>query len=357
LETETSAVSGIDFAISGLGGISGQVTAEPSGTPVAGITFTLYKSDGYALTRGVSASDGTYQVTGIYPGIYYVRANTSSSIYLSEVYADLPCHPDCDPSAGKPVLIELEKDTPTIDFSLQRLGRITGYVYDLGSGQALNDGQVFLQSLNQTQTFSDSLSFNGTYVFDDVPPGDYYLLTDISDEAFIDEAYSGGAAHCPLFSCDPSVTLEPITIESGAFLSGFNFHLEQYASISGSLVEESTGLPLTDAMVDLYTDDGTLWATTSVDFDGNFGFDREDHVAPGTFLVHARPMNLRYEDMLYEDISCGFVCDILMGTPILTSSGQDVTGIDFSFEDHSIFVDDFEDGTFSAWSQAVGASP
>ena len=82
---DDEAVVGIDAQLSEGGSISGTVT-DANGDPVEGIEVST--SDGSSLT----ASDGTYLITGLIPGSYTVSFRDVDDVadrgYLSEWYDD-----------------------------------------------------------------------------------------------------------------------------------------------------------------------------------------------------------------------------------------------------------------------------
>jgi uncharacterized surface anchored protein len=91
--TVGGATTGINFAISSGGAISGKVTGDAS-APLGSVQIVVYASDG-KLARTVSTDAlGNYFLFGLPAGTYYVSTNTPSfetPFYIDELYDNKPC--------------------------------------------------------------------------------------------------------------------------------------------------------------------------------------------------------------------------------------------------------------------------
>ncbi|HEX6200718.1 MAG TPA: hypothetical protein VF150_10670, partial [Thermoanaerobaculia bacterium] len=134
-------VTGIDFVVDRLGRIQGTVTEEGSGAPAASVSIWAYEADGDFAGSAYSRSDGSYEVSWLGAGDYFLR--TSSSVHFDELYDDLPCETTCDATSGTPVQVELNVPASGIDFALTPKAGIAGQVTDSDTGAPV-DIRVFL---------------------------------------------------------------------------------------------------------------------------------------------------------------------------------------------------------------------
>jgi PKD repeat protein/flagellar hook assembly protein FlgD len=118
-DTETS---GIDFTLSRPGSIVGFVK-DNFKQPIADATVRAEFSDCSLAAVTTTNDTGGYVITGINPGDYKVKASAVN--YLAEYYNDAA---DCDSAALVPV--NETGETGGINFSLARLGQISGRVTD-----------------------------------------------------------------------------------------------------------------------------------------------------------------------------------------------------------------------------------
>ncbi|MEM8932447.1 MAG: hypothetical protein AAGE94_14795, partial [Acidobacteriota bacterium] len=119
-------VTGIDFSLRRLRGITGTVTGTDSPIGVAGVTVGAWRvPDGTFETSVTTGSGGGYSMD-LSPGLYTVgTANTQGAV--DELWDDIAC-PDgsplfdlCDPTDGNPITIQPETLVTDIDFALDGL--------------------------------------------------------------------------------------------------------------------------------------------------------------------------------------------------------------------------------------------
>jgi hypothetical protein len=111
--------SGIDFALTKLGSITGTVRDAETLASLGGYVYAY--RDGATGYSSAYISSGTYTITGLLPGTY--RAHVSvwdDDFYENELFHDLPCDPSCDLSSGFPIPVLLDSTTSGVDFALDR---------------------------------------------------------------------------------------------------------------------------------------------------------------------------------------------------------------------------------------------
>ena len=95
--------------------------------PLAGVTVSVYSSNGTAVGSATTNASGVYTTTGLAAGTYYIQTSNGLG-YIDEVYNNLLCNGGSCPSVttGTGVSVTQGAATSGIDFSLAVGGSITG---------------------------------------------------------------------------------------------------------------------------------------------------------------------------------------------------------------------------------------
>ena len=153
---------------SGSTGITGTVTSDTNGQPVAGVTIC---GDPFPSGHGGSCtttqSDGTYTLNGIQSG--YTRVTASGAGYLTEYYDNTYDH-----NWATAVWAPAEQTTPNINFSLGKNGSISGTVYKADGTTPLPNGCVdaYRNQCGSNRYAYAQTDTNGAYTISDLPPPD-----------------------------------------------------------------------------------------------------------------------------------------------------------------------------------------
>ena len=192
-----------------------------------------------------------------------------------------------------------------VDFGYRQQGSITGSVQEDLDGDGAGDQGI----ITTVELFADTdgdgnpdgaaidsttTAADGSYTFDDVPPGNYVVvetqpagLVDVSDQ---DTTPDGDA-----FDGDTTVDNQvAVTVTPGETDTGNDFVDENQGSISGTVQQDTTGNGLGDTAlagvtVELFADtdgdgnpDGTAIDSMSTGSDGSYMF---DNLSPGNYVV------------------------------------------------------------------------
>lgn len=115
--TVGSTTSDIDFSLDQGGRISGTVL-DTDNAGIADINLEIYDAAGEHAGWSYTDSDGSYQVSGLAAGNYYVRTESFGS-YDDELYDNIPCGGGaCTPTDGSAVAVASGLTTSGIDFVL-----------------------------------------------------------------------------------------------------------------------------------------------------------------------------------------------------------------------------------------------
>jgi hypothetical protein len=316
IEVSGASVTGIDLALTSSGTISGTVTAASGGDPVEAY-MGLYSVFGTFIDSLYAGGDGTYEISGIPSGKYYLVAEAYD--YQDELYDDIPCPGSCDVTTGTQLQVTNGATLSGIDFALNRFGAITGSLTKQGTGDPIANERVVVYDEAGTYSGSDYTDSGGSYRVGSRAPGAYFVRTDTDehrDELFDDVPCPG--------SCDPTTGTGVDVVLNGT-ASGIDFVLDRLGEIGGTLTEEGTGNPISGESVDAYDSSGNHVRSAYTMSDGSYRLTR---LEAGTHFV--RTDTYSHRDEVYDDVSCGSPCDVTTGTPVTTALNSSVTGIDFS---------------------------
>jgi len=178
-----------DFSIIEFGSISGQVTDQETGQPMADAWVSLMPTTQDSLYGGffpglgscvVTDAEGNYEIDNVPEGEYIVSCFGDNRDYIPLFYDQAVDYFDATPV----VLQSPDLDVTGIDFALfteaPEAGEssIRGSIYD-ADGQPISGSQVIAlpieDNFNQP-TFSTISDEEGSYLLENLPEGDYILL-------------------------------------------------------------------------------------------------------------------------------------------------------------------------------------
>lgn len=306
---------GIDFDLAPAASLSGTVTDTVTTGPLAGYVY-LFGATGSYLSSYYTGSAGTYEMTALPSGKYYLRAEVWG--YRSELYDDVPCGGSCSPTSGTPLEVAEGATLTGIDFALDRNPSIEGIVTEEGSGDPVAGQFVDLYTSAGSWFDWAWTSSDGTYRFEDVAPGTYFARTDTDYHQ--DELYDD-------LPCEPSCTVTTGTsIEAvlGSKTTGIDFVLVPYGKVAGTVTEAGTGAPVAFVSLQVHGADGQSVRSVQTASDGTY-------VAKGlpTGSYYLRTNSGTHANEVYDDVACDPSCNVSTGTAVATVDGSTTSGIDF----------------------------
>jgi len=331
--------SGIDFALSPGGRVSGTVTDAATGLPLASVTVSIYNSSGTYVGVGSTDAVGNFTTRGGVPtGTYY--AKTSNSLgYVDELYDNLPCTGyGCTVTSGAPINVTAGATTGGVNFPLASGGRIDGQVTDAASGLPVWGVSVHVLNTGGDQLASAVTMSDGRYsVGPGLPTGSYYLLT-TNSAGYLDELHND--VFCPSYLMlkegiglsGRRVPLPSCPLSSGATLSvtagsttSVDFALARGGSVSGLVTGSGAGV-LAGVKVDVFGAAGQWLGAGETDV---IGFYHTPAVPAGSYYLRTSN-NGGWADELFDDILCpSGSCSVTSGTAVGVSVGATASGISF----------------------------
>lgn len=296
-------LTGIDFAMNPGGEVNGEVFDATTGMTLASPAYAIIRiwtpdegrSIGSFLTQNHPALNpagpATFTLQG-FTGSYILEIDPSPSIgasstdYLRILNDGSLCpFAGCDRGNAIPVNVTAGS-IQTLNFSLQRGGRIEGTVTDAATSMPI-DGQLeigisivdasdrvaggaIIDDMGQIQT-ADGIA-PGTYFvktgrpfnFQTLSGGSSLITTPYRDQLFL-------GVDCQGLACDfadPSAV--PVTISAGSVTTGVDFSLNLGHRISGTVTDAVSGDPLPNRNVEVFTSTGARLALEFTDAMGNY---------------------------------------------------------------------------------------
>ena len=114
-----SEVVGIDFGLTLLGRISGTITDAETDQRLAYRNVAVYDATGSPVAYAYTDGTGTYVVSGLAAGSYFV-SSWGNSGYVEELYDNLDCGAPCDVTKGTPVDVTVGTVRAGVDFTLHK---------------------------------------------------------------------------------------------------------------------------------------------------------------------------------------------------------------------------------------------
>ncbi len=207
-------------------------------------------------------------------------------------------------------------------------GEIAGTVTDAVTGDPLQGIHVEIWNPDGFFVRSGTTDAAGRYVSaGSLLSGTYFVSTD-NPYDYIDELYDDrpcpGGAHS---GCDPT-TGESVQVTLGTTVDGIDFALSPAGSISGTIIDASTGSGTEGARVEIWDAAGDFAGSATTDSLGGYVV---GGLAAGTYF--AGTDTSQFLDELYDDLPCpGGTpggCDVTTGSPIEVVVNTVTPGIDF----------------------------
>jgi hypothetical protein len=250
VEAETTAATPIPadeedqgmIQAAGTGQISGTVTAASGGALLSSVWVTAYTSrtaSEYAyVAYDYTDATGTYSLTGLADGTYYVRYEKTD--YLTSFY-----NGKASLATADAVTVTGGGTTPNTNAALVLGGKISGTVTATSGGLPLQSVIVSLYSSNTGEEYdydmSDYTDAAGAYEFTGLAAGTYYLRFSKTD--YLTVFYNGKSTLATANGI-------PVTLEATTTI---NVALTLGGKITGTVTAASGGAPLQSTEVCAYT--------------------------------------------------------------------------------------------------------
>jgi len=257
-------LSNINFALSPGGWISGIVT-NTAGLPVTAAGINVYSPGGTWVKGATTTVTGTYTITGLPAGTFYVRTTAAELNYVDEWFDNVPALGYQIPTGATPVSVFAGSNTAPVNFGLLPGAGISGRVTDT-NGTPLRDITISAYDENHNWLLETWTDDDGLYELRGLPaPGPFFIATDSANLNYIDLWFQD----VPVIGTEIPPEAQPIYVPAGTILNNVNFTLQFGGGVTGSVMEVG-GTPLPGWAVLVYTEDGTLVAATRTTAAGSY---------------------------------------------------------------------------------------
>ncbi|MEO5624771.1 MAG: carboxypeptidase-like regulatory domain-containing protein [Dokdonella sp.] len=257
--------------------VSGKITDSVSGAGLfdASVLLVSTSGSGYAI-RTSTAPDGTYLLSRINPGSYYVIARSDD--HHDEAYPNASCldfaydSTGCSLAQAQPLVISLSAANLThIDMALSRNSSIAGKMHYRALGTAyfpIQSASVLVYDSQGHFVASSFTDENGGYLIKDLVPGTYYAAT--SDYRYFGQAYGGVNCPVPNQACDPTGGM-PIVLGSAQDIVGIDLDPIANSLIVGRVTNATTGQGIAGAALDIWDGSNNEYcSSTAADANGYY---------------------------------------------------------------------------------------
>jgi carboxypeptidase family protein len=309
--TGGTTVSSINAALTTGATISGKVTAAATGNGLSGICVDASGTSG-GSGSAITATDGTYTITGLSPDSYTVSFTTgcgNNGNYVPATYSS-----SVPVSAGGSVT--------GINEALAKGGTITGTVTAAAGGTPL--AGVCVNVLGSKGSSLAITASNGTYSATGLPSGKYTV------------SFTPGCENPPS-NYLPQTYPKNVSVTIGATTSGINGALILGGTIKGTVTSATTGQPLSGICVN---ESGGNYQNTTTSSKGTYSF---EGLASGSYAIsfstgcgnngnylgqsYPQPVQVTQADTT-KGINAALIAGgIITGTVTSSAGGQALSGI------------------------------
>jgi len=279
--------------------IRGTVTAMVDGTPLEDIYVQAYSRTGdwwQQVGWGMTAADGTYELSGLRAGTYRVGFfDWSDEEYVSQMYGDPNAQWPRD--GGTELSIAPGDSVNDIDAALLKYAMLSGRITESDGVTPVPNVWVFVPEIwRSTRSNAD-----GEYSLDRIPPGAYPILAEPpAGSGLLAQWYQDVLSVEPYWQGIPDgVTLK--TLGSGEHGAGIDFRLPRAARLEGRITSDGVGLTPARVKVRNVTYERTYYA--EADEAGDYAV---TGLLPGDVRVKAEVYGYQdewWENANHEDVA------------------------------------------------------
>lgn len=302
--------------------------------PIENGVVNLYNLDDEVVLSTTTDSSGYYQFTDVVPNDYYIGFDTSGYDVISILGTDDTAY-DNDlkqDSTTDSIRYESGSNHATEnDAAVYNLADISGYIFEDKNNNGYyetdtEDGietTVTLYDGDDTLIDSTVTNSDGSYLFVDLTPNDYYVTVENPGSEYYNAKLGTNSEGVIATELTDSLQFDTQTIYSGQDDSiNFDGGFYQLTDIEGQVFFDSdTNFELNDSEFGIANLDITLYseddmsvpvATTVTDSDGNYAF---NDIIPGNYVVTSS--STVFGD--YEDMPEAYQIKSDMSTPVFTA--------------------------------------
>jgi len=180
--SEAEPVEGIDFDVTLGATISGRVTDVDTGLPISNVWVNADNTNWEEPSSGASTDAyGRYDIRGVAPGMYVIRAEGDRQGFIRETYDDALSWEDANP-----VVVRGTEQVQGIDFTLKLGATISGQIVDAATGLPIPNADVSAGLVQGNHVSWARTDGAGVYVLRGLPDG--VIEISVRGEDFIEQS-------------------------------------------------------------------------------------------------------------------------------------------------------------------------
>ena len=281
-----SAAATVDAVLTRLGRVTGTVTAENGGAPLANIQVVVYGENNSWGASTTTDAAGGYSIVVPAAGNCKVYFDGLAAGYFAEWHSDA-----ADFESARLVQIA-DEGVVTIDAALGKAGSISGRLTDADSGAGIAGATVTVYQDPAVGQMWGGYAFtddNGYYTVNGLSTGSYKVRFEDYLNGHLARWYDNQA---------DQTTGQAVPATAGQDTPGINAALTMGASIAGALTNES-GVPLVYISVMVYDANQQVVSSGLTDYSGNYIV---QGLPTGSYRLHFETlMSGRYVPEWYND--------------------------------------------------------
>jgi hypothetical protein len=345
--SESSIIDMSASEVAGSASISGTIYQSDGVTPITGKSIVVYAYSASlpcslvflpSSRVSVNTTNGTYSMTGLLAGTYYLTTVTSEN-YVNEWWASPKSVRDC--AGVQTVAVTEGQNVSDKNFQLDPGATISGTVYESDGVTPMTGKNISIRVY--TGSPCGSISYvgdasidktNGTYKIMGLPSGSYYLKSSSSYTLFLVNIWENildewWASPKSARDCEGA---QSVAVTEGHDVSGKNFQLDPGATISGTVYESDGVTPITGKSITI-----RVYSGSSCGSESQVGYASVDNTS-GRYTIDRLPSGnyyLKTDSSEYLDewwASPKSVRDCDGAQSVVATEGQTVSGKNFQLD-------------------------
>jgi hypothetical protein len=269
---DEGAGANINFELAEGGGtISGRVTRDSNGEPLAGLIVTAFGLDKGIFSFDRTDAQGFYRVTGIPVDDYFVGVNVGF-VGLDDDYVGEYFDNQATTFGATEVAVSEGMDSPNVNFALALGGSISGRVTAEAGGAGVEFALVTATSVSTGQTLLALTDGDGDFTLRRMLAGEWKVRAG-STGNLVGEYWNNQSTF---------EMATPVVVTSGGTVSGINMALAAGGIIRGVVLNQANSQPVADALVIAERPSDLYSATALTDETGSYEITA---LPPGDFRV------------------------------------------------------------------------
>ncbi|MHB8895458.1 MAG: DUF5719 family protein, partial [Candidatus Geothermincolia bacterium] len=339
--TQPNETPGINASLAVGAKVSGTVTEEGTGTPIAGCSVDIHDAaTGQEVKWTETDASGDYLATGLQSGSYKVGFYPNDSVHLGEWYNNKG-----DQSSADPVPLTAPNETTGISAQLTVGATVSGCVTEEGTADPIANCYIYAYSNEGWAQFYGQTNASGNYTIQNMPTGNYRICFSPNDSVHVAEWYNDKRDYD---------TADLLAITAPSSTANIDASLVRGGTIRGTVTDESTGDPIENVYVSAYdTSTGNYVRSNYTDSSGNYSLTQ---LLSGTYKVQFEAYSTDYLAEWYNGKSSLDTAD-----PVAVTAPNETTSINASLRTGGKITGIVtEEGTGdplqSVWVQVVDSS-